>query len=184
MLNVETRGTTAPQGRQAKTTMRESAKPPSPPSLYTLAREALAVADNDIQAASDVLADRLEDPALRRALSLDAIKMAAGGIIRTTRSSDRAAIEHAERMRRAGVAVLERAAAMSRALMDFPLPHGGLLRDATRKDVETAVAHYEGSAATATRRAAWLKSVAAKVPEGLTVGAALTEADLQAGFIE
>lgn len=181
MLNVEM--PVGLKGRVAKLGTRESAIEPTPPSLASLARAALDEAEEDVKLATELLIEKLEDPAIRRAVSVDALRMASRSVISSTRTNERDRIERLERQRRDhGAAIRAEAATLNACLMDFPLPHGGTLRQADRPKIELAVSHYEKTAATSIRRAAWLKAVAAKLPEGKTVGDALTEADLQEAF--
>ncbi len=153
-------------------------------SLSSLAREALKASGNDTDVAAEWLSGRLEDPAIRKVVAADIVAMAAGAAIRAVRSSDRALIDDDMRRRQAGE-VLARAGAVDRALMDYPLPFGGVLADATRAEISRAVEHYRVSSKTALMRAAWLERVGAKLPDDATpVRAALTEADLAAEWVQ
>ena len=60
-------------------------------------------------------------------------------------------------------------------LMDFPLPGGKPLRDATGDEVQDAANSYRKQAVDMAQKSAWLKMVAANVPKGKTVGEALDE---------
>jgi len=58
-------------------------------------------------------------------------------------------------------------------LMDFPLPGGLALRDATKDDVTAAALFYSTQATNMGHKARWLDLIAKKVPKGKTVADAL-----------
>lgn len=160
---------------RANVVPRASAKPLVPaPSLSALARQALADADGDTATATEALAALIEEPETRRALAFDAVRQVASGAIGSLRARERVAIE-----RGAGVSrVLAAAAAVDRSFMAFPLPHGGVLGDATAADLRRAIESYSLTAATMGRRAAILRKVLEALPEGQCVRDAITEKQL------
>ncbi len=60
-------------------------------------------------------------------------------------------------------------------LLEFPLPGGKPLRDATRDEVQDAADLYRKQAVDMVQKAAWLRLVAKNVPTGKTVGETLDE---------
>ena len=81
-----------------------------------------------------------------------------------------------EASRRAAAAAL---AAVGSALLDFPLPHGGRLRHATRGDVRRAAAFYSRQAGDMRAKATWLSRIAKRLDDDdRPVGDVLTEADV------
>lgn len=58
-------------------------------------------------------------------------------------------------------------------LLDFPLPGGMALRDATKADVAAASDFYGNQASDMSHKARWLGMIAKKVPKGKTVSQAL-----------
>jgi hypothetical protein len=163
---------------EAMLPMRESAgvDMPTGGSLHTIAKAMLAHAEGDPKQAAIAMQDYLAEPDVRRRLTEDAMKIAVADSIASIRLYERGAIEHQARQQAEGIA--RRANSIDRAFMSFPLPFGGILADATKADIIKAVDHYEVSAATQQRRAAWLRRIADKLPENVIVSAALTEADL------
>jgi len=163
---------------EARHGLRESAGAlmPTGGSLHTIARAMLAHAEGDPKQAAIVMQEYLAEPDVRRRLAEDAIKLAVADSIASIRLYERGAIEHQARQQAEGIA--RRANSIDRAFMSFPLPFGGILADATKADIIKAVDHYEISAATQQRRAAWLRRIADRLPENVIVSAALTEADL------
>jgi hypothetical protein len=63
-------------------------------------------------------------------------------------------------------------------LLDFPLPGGKRLRDATADEVRAAAQFYHAQAATMARQGRWLDLVAAQVAPNCTVGQVLDETKL------
>jgi hypothetical protein len=154
---------------------RESANKETPsPSLITLARAALSDAGNDTELAAETLAARLEEPEIRRALALDAVKTVAQSAIGSVRAYERQAIENGRQVGK----VLARAAAVDRSFMAWPLPFGGVLGDATADELRRAIEHYNAASASMQRRAAWLEKIVNALPVGRKVRDALTEKQL------
>ena len=58
-------------------------------------------------------------------------------------------------------------------LLDFPLPGGLALRNATKDDVTAASLFYSTQASDMSHKARWLELIAKKVPKGKTVADAL-----------
>jgi hypothetical protein len=162
-----------------KVFMREGAEAPLPVigTLHTIAREFLADAQGDPKQAAMDMQDYLAEPSVRRAITEDAMKIAIAASMAAVRTYDRAAIEHQAQQQALGI--MRRAGSVDHAMMRFPLPFGGILADASKADIMRAVEHYEVSAATQQRRAAWLRKIADKMPENQHVSAVLSEADLQ-----
>jgi hypothetical protein len=69
--------------------------------------------------------------------------------------------------------------ALSATLMDFPLPGGGLLRDATAADCIEGASAYRHTASDAVWKARWLEAIAARVGNAI-VSDVLNEEDLRA----
>jgi hypothetical protein len=69
--------------------------------------------------------------------------------------------------------------ALSATLMDFPLPGGGLLRDATAAACIEGATAYRHTASDAVWKARWLEAIAARVGNA-TVAEVLDEEDLRA----
>jgi hypothetical protein len=161
--------------------MRYSASP-SPSIIltpYTLAAEALNNASGDTHKAAEALADILRRPDIAAKLAIVLVRDAARMYVAKVESNTRSQIE---RMAFANTKIAGRAIAVASAFLDWPLPFGGTLRNATRFDLAKAIDHYESSGKTALRRAAWLNVVAARVSEGALVEAVWTEAELAAAF--
>lgn len=153
---------------------------PTSQSLHAIAREVLDANHGDPEQARIEMAERLAEPETRRALAEDAIATAVRAKIAAVRTYERAAIIRDQEKEAQGIA--RRAGAVDRAFMDFPLPFGGKLADATKHDIHRAADHYEISAATQQRRAAWLRKIADMMPENVHVSAALTEAQLASAW--
>lgn len=66
-----------------------------------------------------------------------------------------------------------------RSLLDFPLPGGKRLRDATRQDLLEAADFYRKQAADMASKAAWLEKISERVGKK-TVGEKLTSEQLEA----
>lgn len=66
-----------------------------------------------------------------------------------------------------------------RNLLDFPLPNGMRLADASKDDVGNAIQFYRKQANDMAWKARWLQLVAQSVPGGKKVGDALTEERLR-----
>ena len=66
----------------------------------------------------------------------------------------------------------------SSSLLDFPLPGGRLLRNATKAEVVDAADAYAASGKDALQKATFLRGVAARMKDTGTVGATLKDADL------
>ena len=72
----------------------------------------------------------------------------------------------------------ERVKAHSASLMDWPLPGGKKLRDATKKDLLDAAGFYSMQASQMAAVSTWLECIAAKV-KAKTVGETLTDTQLR-----
>jgi hypothetical protein len=163
---------------EAKGILRETAIvcQPASQSLHAIAREMLESHNGDPTQARLAMQEALADPGLRRAIAEDAIAIAVREKLSSVRTYERGAIFRDAKRDAEGIA--RRANAIDRAFMDFPLPFGGKLADATKADIHKAADHYEVSAATQQRRAAWLRAIANMMPDNVHVSAALTEAQL------
>lgn len=159
------------------------------PTLSSLARENLLLSDGDVREATDSVIARLRaEPDLLAAVSQRAVEMAASEYVSHAMRNERQAIFAGATPRtnlpgsapqtKTGVAAL--ANGLTRALLDFPLSGGQPLREATREDVETQARLYGTAARNMRTKAIWLSAIAEKVPEGVTVGEALTEDDAEA----
>lgn len=66
----------------------------------------------------------------------------------------------------------------AKSILDFPLPGGKRLRDATKEDLSAASSFYQKQAAKMSSISEWLSSVAKRVKKGATVGDCLSEKQL------
>ena len=64
-------------------------------------------------------------------------------------------------------------------LLDFPLRDGVLLRDAPIEAITAQIEVYESMSIDMAIKAAWLRMIATKLPEGMTAGEAFTETQVQ-----
>lgn len=74
--------------------------------------------------------------------------------------------------------------ALARSLLDFRLPSGIILRDAFVHDVKAAALVFRERSKRATKQAAWLDSIAARLPKHRTVGDVLDGSEVSRLFEE
>jgi hypothetical protein len=147
------------------------------PTLNSLAREALALHDNDVIAAREYLYEKLSsDPSLLRALIDYVVRTNAGvsvaSVIVNQRSKAFNSVEGAARNRANAKAF---ASVISSALLDMPLSNGMRLKDATQFEITETADRWEKQAVTMTHRARWLRLIAQSIPPGKRCGDVLTE---------
>jgi len=74
----------------------------------------------------------------------------------------------------------QRVVALANSLMDFPLPGGVRLRDATKKQIEEAAGYYGRQARQMAVITAWLQRIYSRLDHGSPVAEQLTEEQLVA----
>lgn len=74
--------------------------------------------------------------------------------------------------------------ALARSLLDFRLPCGIILRDAFVQDVKAAALVFRERSKRTTKQAAWLDSIAARLPRHRTVGDVLDGSEVSRLFEE
>lgn len=148
------------------------------PTLCALADAALAEA-SDYDAAADALLVALDDhPDLRREAMANAERGVALALVRHAAGRARALAWRPAPAAAAGRRRMARLSAqVSASLLDFRLPDGSPLRDASAGTVRAAAAFYGDRAATMGHRARWLLAVADRLGNR-TVAEALGEAEL------
>jgi hypothetical protein len=153
---------------------------PAAPTLRDVVRECIEAAA-DQQDATDRLLERVRaDAALRSELLTPWETTAAAAIVVSVQAAQRRTIWVRPSAPDARVSALRTAAATM--LMDFPLPGGKRVRDATAADLAAGVAFYAGRAADMGAKARWLAAVRAKLEATnlATVAEAMDEAALAA----
>jgi hypothetical protein len=132
------------------------------------AQLAMERADNEVQAATAILEDMAcNDPDLYNALLSPFLNVAAYEACRALCRQQRQKIWTAPNYDQGGNGHRVLDHAMS--LMDFPLPGGKRLRDATKADLEEASSFFAKQAADMSHKARWLSAIASKVKGKKTV---------------
>lgn len=148
------------------------------PLISQAARDALDKAGGDIAAAVDVMhrtmrSDRALYAAVMEPLERSACYEAIASIIRQSRAkvwqAPNAAADTGGRI-----------LALVRHLMDFPLPGGKRLADATKVDLVAAAEFYSKQAGDMAHKSRWLAAVAGKLGDSDVVRTTLDEAALAA----
>lgn len=152
-----------------------------PSKIAVLAADCIKRADGNAQQATTYLiAEVSKSNALFRELMSPLLKTAAaeliGSQIRQTRNLTWDRKEAAERGKSLALALVH---GTVRSLLDFPLPGGKRLGDATAEEIATAAEFYRKQAEDMADKAAWLRLIAARVPANMVARQALTDADLQ-----
>lgn len=155
---------------------RRATKQEETPSIYALAKEALTASNNETEAATELLFDRLQsDAKLLRTLISGIVRSmsgaSVGNVIRHQRS---AAFESAivlSNKAKAGAL----ASVMSSALLDIPLSDGTRLRDATKVEILETADRWDKQAQTMAHRVRFLRAVGNALPAGKRCGDVLTE---------
>lgn len=146
--------------------------------LHKIATECARQGANN-EAACAMLAEAVAaDAGLRELLLTPWEPHAIRDLIGEKRRRDRAVIWSRPKAADARVDLLRRAS-VRMSLMDFPLPNGTRLGNATGEDLAEGSATYKAQASDMAAKAKWLDLIAAGLPEGKTVGEALTETDLE-----
>jgi hypothetical protein len=145
-------------------------------SLHEAARRALDASHDQAGAVDRLVSAARRDKALREALLAPWEYQAAQHVIGALIRQDRRTIWSRPSAPDARVAALSNAVSLS--LLDFRLPGGKPLRDASAEDVSAAAGFYAEQAADMDAKARWLNAVAAALPDGAVVGDALDVATL------
>jgi hypothetical protein len=149
----------------------------SAPSLYAMAKDALAQHGNDTDRAEEHLFEVLTNtPSLLRSLVRGAVKTAVvENVTRVVGNQRRTVFDHAA----AAKAGRSRSEALAKGvesmLLDMPLADGTRLRDATKFEVLESADRYQKLADTNGHRARWLLAIADVIPDGRRVGDVIDE---------
>lgn len=147
-------------------------------SARDVARECLAEAGSQREAVEMLVARMSVDAALRSEVMTPWEPRAAEALVRAVQTKSRAALWLRP------VAPDDRIAALRNAaqtmLMDFPLPGGKRLGDATAEDLLAAGGFYSRQAGDMAHKARWLGAVRDRMGDAATVASALDEAALRA----
>ena len=144
--------------------------------LRDLAAQALERASGDPHKAATLLENRIRaNDRLQRELLERVISDQCLALVR--RVAPKA--PPAERAPRREIDTSARIHALADSLLDFVLPGGLKLRDATPAQLHATARVFEHNAAESRRTARWLDAVAARVPDGRKVGEALDARELQ-----
>lgn len=151
-------------------------------SLTDAARIALATADGEVRRATDLLYERaMTDQAFLDHHFREAIRTACyaavSGCVRQERRAVFAMPQPTSPERRAQINAL--ASGSIRSLMDFPLPGGKRLGDATRGEVSEAADAYGKQARDMAWKSRWLGHIAQSLPDGKRVADVLTDERLE-----
>ena len=138
---------------------------PSNANVRDLARRCLSDADGDVRSATEAMIAILTE--------MTGI-VAAAAVGREMRDDRRRIVASAAGMRPEAAQALARV--VGRSILDFPLAGGKRLRDATRPEIEAQAVLYADQAREANHRAAWLRAVAALIPDNAKAGDVLDEA--------
>lgn len=150
--------------------------------LGAAAKRALVEAGGDVRRAADLLRDRaMEDRAFLDAhfgvLIRDAAYKAVAHCIRADRRVVWTTPQPTTQERSAQVAAL--ASGTAQTLLDFALPGGKLLRNATRAEVAEAASFYAKQARDMSWKSRWLDHVAQSLPDGKRVADVLSPERLE-----
>ena len=127
----------------------------------SLAKSAMEQAGGNVQQASAIL-ERMchDDEAVWLAVTERVLKSACYDAVRYVCHEQRRAVWYSPNYSKGGNG--HRAIAHARTLMDWPLPGGKLLRDATASDLMEAALFYRKQSDQMARIALWLEAVAEK----------------------
>lgn len=154
----------------------DGARPQMSP-VSQAAADALQAADGDVRKATEaMLAAVRKSRRLRDALTEPLLETACYAAITAQCRKQRSRIWTPPNYSEAGNG--DRVIALARTLLDFPLPGGRRLGDATRAEVVDAARFYTSHAEDMAHKARWLARVAEAVPDGQRVADALDEARL------
>jgi hypothetical protein len=150
--------------------------------LRDAAKAALLQAGGDVRRATDALAARaMDEPEFLKAHYAEIIRTASYDAVSGAIRAERAIVWNTPQPttieRRAQVTAL--ASGTVRTLLDFPLPGGKRLGDATRGEVGEAADLYGSQARDMAWKARWLAHVAQSVPDGKRVADVLTAERLE-----
>lgn len=148
-----------------------------------LAREIMEAEGGMVAASVDRLQRLiLEDDDLRVSIAEAAVREYAARRVLSAHTATRAAIWNAAERRAAPakVGLVHLANGISASLLNFPLAGGLPLRAATREEVEAQAALYTARGSDMLHKARWLALIAARLPEGATVGEALDDDTVEA----
>lgn len=150
--------------------------------LRSAAPEFLEKADGDVlKAASAMCSKAMSDPDFLRGHYERALYVASYEAVANVVRRDRAQIWALtpEDIARRRTQVEALASATAKSLLDFPLPGGKRLAEATREEVSVASEFYGAQARDMGRKSVWLRLVAQSLPDGAKVGDALTASRLE-----
>lgn len=151
------------------------------PTLTSMAREALADLDGNVEKATSRVLYRLRgDPKLLKLVVEAAIEELVALRVNEIVRHQRQSILHQHTRDR----VVALAEGMLPCLLDLPLAGGLKLRDATRNDLIDQIHRYETQAGDMMHKARWLGLVLQSVPEGKRVGQILEEKRVKELFEE
>lgn len=157
----------------------KTADPPAHDDLSDLVRRALEQTDDLQSAARALLAMCRSRPALYRVLmaqhEYDAARAAVGRLASHNR---RLILSRPADPAPANKRAMHLAQVTSSAFLDFRLPGGRRLGQATAEQVREGAAFYIGRADDAYRKGTWLARIAKALPEGKTVAEQFADADL------
>lgn len=155
-------------------------------SLQEIAQKMLDRASGDVESAALALTTRAsKSPALFRRIMSPGLRQACYDLIRGQCRNNRQAIWHTPQPTisetRSSVASLASATiATTRTLMQFPLPGGMYIENATRGDLREAIGFYSLQASDMSAKARWLSLIESKLRnDDVTVGEVLNLAVLQ-----
>jgi hypothetical protein len=149
-------------------------------SVADFARKATEGAKNAEDAAKALLAMAKADPDLYRKIMEPYEFSACRDAIDRLRLNERAAIwKAAQGETRSNTSVRALARANTYTLLDFPLPSGTRLGDATVSDLTDAIGVYRAQASDMARKARFLELVCGRLKEGQRVSEALTPKELE-----
>ena len=144
-------------------------------SVEAFAKSAMDGVDTYEEGAKRLLAMARADPALMFALmkpyEVRAARIAVGRFGRDSRRK----VWNRPTTTDSNARVVALVASNMAMLLDFPLPGGKPLRDATKDEVQDAANSYRTQAVDMVQKSAWLKLIAKNVPKGKTVGETLDE---------
>lgn len=146
--------------------------------LHKIATECARQGANNEEACDMLAAEVAADPNLREVLLSPWEPHAIRALIGEKRRRDRSVIWSRPAAADARVGLLRRAS-VRMSLLDFPLPDGTRLGNADAEALAGGIATYTAQASDMAAKAKWLDLIRAQLPEGKTVGEAMTEQDLE-----
>ena len=153
-------------------------KPPASPSLRD-AVIACRAEDETIEGSAKLLLDMAKgNPEMYRELMGHYEWAAAVRMMRSHVHHSRSKIWHSPAAASATARVGSLVRVNATALLDFPLPGGLMLRNAGAAELTAAIGGFLKQATDMRAKGTWLRRIAAKLPEGKTVGEAFTEDQL------